>query len=220
MNNIIIEKNNYVYKNKIYEYSEIESLINKCGKNIRIIVLEENLLIKIYEKVASNTGKDIEKNILDNLIIDEDTLLDYFFDKKLKKLYIYSIKQGIKVSKISTKANKIKIEPIQYVLKGVIKKKFKFKKDYKALIKINNYLYFISVESEKLVSSKTLEEKGDNLYNLIKEDLIGVGLLVDINLKDLIERISDDEQLKNIKFINLKEKVDYEISKIQRFFTQ
>lgn len=214
MNNIIIEKNKYVYKDKIYEYNEIESLINKCGKNIRVIVLAENLLIKICEKVDLNTSKDIEKNILDNLIIDEDTLIDYFFDKKFKKLYIYSIKQGIKVSKILTRANKIKIEPIQYLLKSVIKKKFKFKKDYKALIKINNYLYFISVESGKLVCSKTLEEKQDGLYNLIKEDLIGEDLLVDINLKDMIKSIYNNEDLRNINFINLKENVDYAISKI------
>lgn len=214
MNNIIIEKNKYVYKDKIYEYNEIESLINKCGKNIRVIVLAENLLIKICEKVDLNTSKDIEKNILDNLIIDEDTLIDYFFDKKFKKLYIYSIKQGIKVSKILTRANKIKIEPIQYLLKSVIKKKFKFKKDYKALIKINNYLYFISVENRKLVCSKTLEEKQDGLYNLIKEDLIGENLLVDINLKDMIKSIYNNEDLRNINFINLKENVDYAISKI------
>ena len=214
MNNIIIEKNKYVYKDKIYEYNEIESLINKCGKNIRVIVLAENLLIKICEKVDLNTSKDIEKNILDNLIIDEDTLIDYFFDKKFKKLYIYSIKQGIKVSKILTRANKIKIEPIQYLLKSVIKKKFKFKKDYKALIKINNYLYFISVENRKLVCSKTLEEKQDGLYNLIKEDLIGENLLVDINLKDMIKSIYNNEELRSINFINLKENVDYAISKI------
>ena len=40
-------------------------------------------------------------------------------------------------------------------------------------------------------------------------------MIVDIDLKDIIiNRVSDNEQLKNITFINLKEKVDYEISKI------
>ena len=40
-------------------------------------------------------------------------------------------------------------------------------------------------------------------------------MLVDINLKDIIiNKVLDDEQLKNITYINLKEKVDYEISKI------
>lgn len=215
MNTVIIEKNKYVFKGKIYEDNEIESIINKFGKSIRVIILAENPLIKICEKIDINTNKDMEKDIINNLIIDDDTLVDYIVDKKFKKIYIYSIKQGMKVSRILDKADKMIVEPIQYVLIRIIKKSFKYKKNYKALVKVNNYLYFIWVQSGKLIYSKTIEEREGALDKLILEDLIGESLLVDINLKDIItEGISESEVVKNINFINLKEKVDYEISKV------
>lgn len=215
MNTVIIEKNKYMHKGKIYEDKEIECLIKKCGKNIRVVILAENPLIKVCENIDLKNRKDVEINILNNLIIDDDTLVDYIVDKKLKKLYIYSIKQGVKARKVLTKANKIVVEPIQYVLISIIKKRFKVKGDYKALVKINNYLYLIHIENGKLVYSKTFQEKEDELYKLIQKDLVEKSMLVDIDLKDIIiNRVSDNEQLKNITFINLKEKVDYEISKI------
>ena len=215
MNTVIIEKNKYMHKGKIYEDKEIECLIKECGKNIRVVILAENPLIKVCENIHSKNRKDVEINILNNLIIDDDTLVDYIVDKKLKKLYIYSIKQGVKARKVLTKANKIVVEPIQYVLISIIKKRFKVKGDYKALVKINNYLYLIHIENGKLVYSKTFQEKEEELYKLIQKDLVEKSMLVDIDLKDIIiNRVSDNEQLKNITFINLKEKVDYEISKI------
>lgn len=215
MNTVIIEKNKYMHKGKIYEDKEIECLIKKCGKNIRVVILAENPLIKVCENIDLKNRKDVEINILNNLIIDDDTLVDYIVDKKLKKLYIYSIKQGVKARKVLTKANKIVVEPIQYVLISIIKKRFKVKGDYKALVKINNYLYLIHIENGKLVYSKTFQEKEEELYKLIQKDLVEKSMLVDIDLKDIIiNRVSDNEQLKNITFINLKEKVDYEISKI------
>lgn len=215
MNTVIIEKNKYMHKGKIYEDKEIECLIKECGKNIRVVILAENPLIKVCENIDLKNRKDVEINILNNLIIDDDTLVDYIVDKKLKKLYIYSIKQGVKARKVLTKANKIVVEPIQYVLISIIKKRFKVKGDYKALVKINNYLYLIHIENGKLVYSKTFQEKEEELYKLIQKDLVEKSMLVDIDLKDIIiNRVSDNEKLKNITFINLKEKVDYEISKI------
>lgn len=215
MNTVIIQKDKYVYKGKIYEDKEIEGIIKKCGKNIKVVILAENPLIKICENIELKNRKDVEINILSNLIIDDDTLVDYIVDKKFKKLYIYSIKQGIKVRKVLMKADKIVVEPIQYILISIIKKKFKVKGDYKALIKINNYLYLIYVKNGKLVYSKTLEEKEDELVKLIQQDLIGKIILVDINLKAIIiNKDLDNDQLKNVTYINLKEKVDYEISKI------
>ena len=109
----------------------------------------------------------------------------------------------------------MRVEPIQYTLISIIKKRFKYKKTYKALVKINNYLYFIRVQSGILIYSKTMEEREDTLHKLLLEELVGEDLLVDINLKDIIiESISENEVVKEINFINLKEKVEYEISKI------
>lgn len=214
MNTVIIEKNKYIFKDKIYEDNEIDSILNKCSKKIRVIITEENLLIKICEKVELNSEEAIEKNILSNLIIDEDTLVDYKVDKKLKRIYVYSVKQGIKVSKILLKAEKMLVEPIQYILINILKKKFRCKNSYKALVKINNHIYFICVENNNLIYSKTIEEKEEGLNKLIQEDLIEGKLLVDINLKQVIENILESKFVNNINFINLKEKVEHEISKV------
>lgn len=172
MNTVIIAKNKYIFKDKIYEDNEIDSILNKCSKKIRVIITEENLLIKICDKVELNSEEAIEKNILSNLIIDEDTLVDYKVDKKLKRIYVYSVKQGIKVSKILLKAEKMLVEPIQYILINILKKKFRCKNSYKALVKINNHIYFICVENNNLIYSKTIEEKEEGLNKLIQEDLI------------------------------------------------
>lgn len=214
MNTVIIAKNKYIFKDKIYEDNEIDSILNKCSKKIRVIITEENLLIKICEKVELNSEEAIEKNILSNLIIDEDTLVDYKVDKKLKRIYVYSVKQGIKVSKILLKAEKMLVEPIQYILINILKKKFRCKNSYKALVKINNHIYFICVENNNLIYSKTIEEKEEGLNKLIQEDLIEGKLLVDINLKQVIENILESKFVNNINFINLKEKVEHEISKV------
>ena len=214
MNTVIIAKNKYIFKDKIYEDNEINSILNKCSKKIRVIITEENLLIKICEKVELNSEEAIEKNILSNLIIDEDTLVDYKVDKKLKRIYVYSVKQGIKVSKILLKAEKMLVEPIQYILINILKKKFRCKNSYKALVKINNHIYFICVENNNLIYSKTIEEKEEGLNKLIQEDLIEGKLLVDINLKQVIENILESKFVNNINFINLKEKVEHEISKV------
>ena len=214
MNTVIIAKNKYIFKDKIYEDNEIDSILNKCSKKIRVIITEENLLIKICEKVELNSEEAIEKNILSNLIIDEDTLVDYKVDKKLKRIYVYSVKQGIKVSKILLKAEKMLVEPIQYILINILKKKFRCKNSYKALVKINNHIYFICVENNNLIYSKTIEEKEEGLNKLIQEDLIKGKLLVDINLKQVIENIFENKVVDNINFINLKEKVEHEISKV------
>lgn len=214
MNTVIIAKNKYIFKDKIYEDNEIDSILNKCSKKIRVIITEENLLIKICEKVELNSEEAIEKNILSNLIIDEDTLVDYKVDKKLKRMYVYSVKQGIKVSKILLKAEKMLVEPIQYILINILKKKFRCKNSYKALVKINNHIYFICVENNNLIYSKTIEEKEEGLNKLIQEDLIEGKLLVDINLKQVIENILESKFVNNINFINLKEKVEHEISKV------
>ena len=214
MNTVIIAKNKYIFKDKIYEDNEIDSILNKCSKKIRVILTEENLLIKICDKVELNSEEAIEKNILSNLIIDEDTLVDYKVDKKLKRIYVYSVKQGIKVSKILLKAEKMLVEPIQYILINILKKKFRCKNSYKALVKINNHIYFICVENNNLIYSKTIEEKEEGLNKLIQEDLIEGKLLVDINLKQVIENILESKFVNNINFINLKEKVEHEISKV------
>lgn len=214
MNTVIIAKNKYIFKDKIYEDNEIDSILNKCSKKIRVIITEENLLIKICDKVELNSEEAIEKNILSNLIIDEDTLVDYKVDKKLKRIYVYSVKQGIKVSKILLKAEKMLVEPIQYILINILKKKFRCKNSYKALVKINNHIYFICVENNNLIYSKTIEEKEEGLNKLIQEDLIEGKLLVDINLKQVIENILESKFVNNINFINLKEKVEHEISKV------
>ena len=69
MNTVVIEKNKYVYKGKIYEDNDIESLTSKCGKNIRVVILAENPLIKICEKIDININKDIEKDIQNNFLL-------------------------------------------------------------------------------------------------------------------------------------------------------
>jgi hypothetical protein len=51
------------------------------------------------------------------------------------------------------------VEPIQYILINILKKKFRCKNSYKALVKINNHIYFICVENNNLIYSKTIEEK-------------------------------------------------------------
>ena len=106
------------------------------------------------------------------------------------------------------------VEPIQYILINILKKKFRCKNSYKALVKINNHIYFICVENNNLIYSKTIEEKEEGLNKLIQEDLIEGKLLVDINLKQVIENILESKFVNNINFINLKEKVEHEISKV------
>ena len=208
MDTILIEKNKYIYRGNMYGDDEVESLLKQIGKRVKLVILGENPLIKICDEVKKQTSKAIEENIMANLIIDEDTIVDYDYDKRLKKLYIYSIKQGIKANKILWKADKITVKPIQYIMRDIIKSKFKFKNSYKAIMGYNDYLYFIEVDNKRLISTTTIEFTNTNLYKIVNNKLVGEILLVDLNLE---EKLVDCDLFKNINFINLKEKINYEI---------
>lgn len=208
MDTILIEKTKYIYRGNIYGDDEVENLRKKIGKRIKLVILGENPLIKICNEVKKQTSKAIEENIIANLIIDEDTLVDYDYDKRLKKLYIYSIKQGIKAKKILWKADKITVEPFQYIMRDIIKSKFKFENSYKAIMGYNDYLYFIEVDNKRLISTTTIEFSNTNLYKIVNDKLVGGILLVDLSLE---EKLVDCDLFKSINFINLKEKINYEI---------
>ena len=101
MKSVLIEDNNYIFNGeKLREIDINDVIIERLGKKIRVIVLGENILIKVCDNVKGKIKDHVENMIIDNLIIDDDTLIDYKYDRRLKKLYIYSIKQGIKVRKI------------------------------------------------------------------------------------------------------------------------
>lgn len=56
---VVLESNNYIYKDKVYEYSELNSLISKLGKSLKIFILKENIFIRRF---------NLEEKYLDKFI--------------------------------------------------------------------------------------------------------------------------------------------------------
>ena len=218
MKSVLIEDNNYIFNGeKLREIDINDVIIERLGKKIRVIVLGENILIKVCDNVKGKIKDHVENMIIDNLIIDDDTLIDYKYDRRLKKVYIYSIKQGIKVRKIIKEVEDVKIIPIQYIIRDILNNKAKYKKSYQAVIKYGNFIYLICIENKHIISSVVINSKERDLVELIEANLVKREIIIDLRLK---EYVLIDKESREITFLDLKEKINNEISKVQRFFTR
>lgn len=208
MYTIIIDKDKCIFKGKVLKDTEIEQLlIRKKSKGIRIIILGENILVKICDNINGNI-KRIEDFIEGNFLIDDNTLIDYEFNKKTKKAYIYSLKQGQKIDKFIQNTVKVEVIPFQYLIKKVIKSKFNVNNNFQAIISLREYLYFIETENGNIISSFIFDNNKETLYKILKTKIWRNDVFVNIELRSYIE---EEELNDKITFINFMEKLNYEI---------
>lgn len=161
---ILLNKNFFIYKKEKYLNEEFYKIKEKLHSTLKIIILEEELNVNYYNiKLKRNKLSDfVSENIKNNFPQNGDVLYDYEYDKKKQIMYIYYIKGGRRISGFIENANNLEIKPIQFLIKSVLRNKFKIKdRILKSLIKINEYYYYIILEDN--IIKKSLVEKNKEI---------------------------------------------------------
>ena len=117
---VIAKKNKYIHKGKIYDDISIKKIINK---EVNLYIIEENLLIKSYDGI-----KSVKENVICDIINDEygvnhNVLMHYEYDKKRKKLFLYSIGDVERIQFLCEGLSEVTILPIQFYIREITMKK-------------------------------------------------------------------------------------------------
>lgn len=214
---IALEKDRYYknYEENNGEYCDL--MLSKLRKKVKVVILAENIFIKVIECEKREFRNNSNKIINDNILMDENTLIDYKYDAKSKKVFIYSLKQGYKVKKICEKVSNIKVKPLQYIIKEIVDKKVKKDKSYIILYKFYDYLYFIVVDEGYIYNTSTLEYSTNNLNYLIKKAIeIDSKRFIDNSISDVL--VNDD--ISKFNDINIGKEVISEVFKKQGFYSK
>ena len=120
---VIANKNKYIYNGKLYDDISIKRVISK---EIELYVMEEDLLIKNIWWKLKNDKEDIVYEIINEEYGSEKSaLMHYEYDKKRKKLFLYSIGNGERIQFLCEDLNEVIILPIQFYIRDIVIKKIK-----------------------------------------------------------------------------------------------
>lgn len=150
---VVLESNNYIYKDKVYEYSELNSLISKLGKSLKIFILKENIFIRRFNLEEKYLDKFIKDTIRREAEIDCNLLFHYEYNKHNKILYVYSLKKGEQIKKLAANVTKLSVIPIQFFINNLIEKKGKDNEELIIMAKIKNIVYVVVREKGQIVQN-------------------------------------------------------------------
>lgn len=196
---LILYKNEYFYKGKKYSSLEINKLLPKLGKSLKIIILGDSILINTFQYTTENFEKSFNEVMNRPELNDANILVHYSINKKMKKLYVYSLKQGININNLSKNINHLKVIPIQFYLKTKFNIYLLLNKKVLIILNIGEEVYSNYFEDGYLSSSNIIDH--NEIYKEIK--IAGPDSLIYID-KSLFSMISkSDFNNYNIKSIKL-----------------
>ena len=147
---IVSTKDDFIFKNKLYDEVAIKSVVKK---EMDLFIFEENILIKKFENIKKPKEAIIEKIVREEFGDENDILIHYEHDKKRKKLYLYSMGNGRKVKNIVNEAKVIRIKPIQFYIKALVESKIKKLRNYIIIIELRGIIYSLYIEENFIVKS-------------------------------------------------------------------
>ena len=202
---LISNKNKYIYKGKVYDDISIKKVMSK---EIELYIMEEELLIKIYDEIKSDKESIVYEIINEEYGSERSSLMHYEYDKKTKKLFLYSIGNGEKIQFLCEDLNEITILPIQFYIRDIVIKKIKKICNYIVLIKIKEIIYYLEIKN-KLIITRLIKNKEEFSFNEIKRE---IPIIVDKSLDYLIEKETDFEA--KIVELNIGDKINEKIFKV------
>lgn len=202
---LISNKNKYIYKGKVYDDISIKKVMSK---EIELYIMEEELLIKIYDEIKSDKESIVYEIINEEYGSERSSLMHYEYDKKTKKLFLYSIGNGEKIQFLCEDLNEITILPIQFYIRDIVIKKIKKICNYIVLIKIKEIIYYLEIKN-KLIITSLIKNKEEFSFNEIKRE---IPIIVDKSLDYLIEKETDFEA--KIVELNIGDKINEKIFKV------
>lgn len=217
---VSVEKNGYIHEGFHYDYKECGKLIKKLGTNREIVILEESLLVKVYDfEISKNSIEKFVDNIITkDFTTNQDLLFHYDFIKAVNKVYVYSIKKGLVVEKIINGAKNISILPIQFKIKKIINIKLKKYKNFISITKIKDSYYLINVEENFIINGVVNENIDKVLKEFFKYNKVDKAIIFDKSIElDLEDKLQD---IKEIKYLKIGELINEKVFKKQKFYTK
>ena len=168
---VIANKNKYIYNGKLYDDISIKRVISK---EIELYVMEEDLLIKTYDEIKNDKEDIVYEIINEEYGSEKSALMHYEYDKKRKKLFLYSIGNGERIQFLCEDLNEVIILPIQFYIRDIVIKKIKKIFNYIVLIEIKEVVYYLEIKNKLIVNSliKNKEDfTNDFKFNEIKKEI-------------------------------------------------
>lgn len=210
MKSIVILKNEcFIYKGKNYNEDKMRKSISK---NVEFIILEENIIIKRFKNIKYLDDEYIEKIVNSEYEIDSDILMHYEYNKRLKELYLYSIRNGNKIKRVAKNANIMTVTPIQFYIKKLLKKlRFKLKNCI-ILAEIDNKIYYFEIYDNYIIRSKVGNYNREYIEDIFKNYYGEKNIVIDKNIREIMPKNIINEFKNSI--INIGDIINEKILKI------
>ena len=205
----ILFKQYFLYEGKKYTIDEFFNNINEIYKNIKIIIAENEMFISQYKLEDNNVTVFLDNIMMNNEVNNENILTDYYYNKRKKILYLYSLNEGKYINKIANDKTIVKVIPIQFYIRNILKIALYRKSKVLVITKIHKNIYAIISEKGCITYSNILTNDKNVLNNEILKFAKDIEIILDKELEDfLVDDIKKSYKI-SIKSIgrNISEKI-------------
>ena len=206
---LILFKQYFLYEGKKYTIDEFFNNINEIYKNLKIIIAENEMFISQYKLEDNNVTVFLDNIMMNNEVNKENILTDYYYNKKKKILYLYSLNEGKYINKIANDKTIVKVIPIQFYIRNILKIALYRKSKVLVITKIHKNIYAIISEKGCITYSNILTNDKNVLNNEILKFAKDIEIILDKELEDfLVDDIKKSYKI-SIKSIgrNISEKI-------------
>ena len=206
---LILFKQYFLYEGKKYTIDEFFNNINEIYKNLKIIIAENEMFISQYKLEDNNVTVFLDNIMMNNEVNTENILTDYYYNKRKKILYLYSLNEGKYINKIANDKTIVKVIPIQFYIRNILKIALYRKSKVLVITKIHKNIYAIISEKGCITYSNILTNDKNVLNNEILKFAKDIEIILDKELEDfLVDDIKKSYKI-SIKSIgrNISEKI-------------
>ena len=206
---LILFKQYFLYEGKKYTIDEFFNNINEIYKNLKIIIAENEMFISQYKLEDNNVTVFLDNIMMNNEVNNENILTDYYYNKRKKILYLYSLNEGKYINKIANDNTIVKVIPIQFYIRNILKIALYRKSKVLVITKIHKNIYAIISEKGCITYSNILTNDKNVLNNEILKFAKDIEIILDKELEDfLVDDIKKSYKI-SIKSIgrNISEKI-------------
>ena len=205
----ILFKQYFLYEGKKYTIDEFFNNINEIYKNLKIIIAENEMFISQYKLEDNNVTVFLDNIMMNNEVNNENILTDDYYNKRKKILYLYSLNEGKYINKIANDKTIVKVIPIQFYIRNILKIALYRKSKVLVITKIHKNIYAIISEKGCITYSNILTNDKNVLNNEILKFAKDIEIILDKELEDfLVDDIKKSYKI-SIKSIgrNISEKI-------------
>lgn len=206
---LILFKKYFLYEGKKYTIDEFFLGINEIHKNLKIIIAEDEMLISQYKLQDNNVTEFLDSIMMNNEINNENILTDYYYNKRKKLLYLYSLNEGKYINKIANDKTIVKVIPIQFYIRNILKIALFRKQKVLVIAKIAQNIYVIIFEKGYITYSSVLPNDKNSLNSEILKFSQDIEIILDEEVEEfLLDNIKQKYKI-NIRSIgrNISEKI-------------